>query len=299
MTSFRETIAITGSTGFLGSRVARALTDNGFKVVHVARSIEKVESQFPGQDWITSEISCDDLALKFENLGVSQVVHFATHFTKEDSASAMAQCLRSNLEFGSMVFAATMRQQARFINANSLWQLEAGSLGALPYSLTKKWFSEYIHSKSSWSSKVVDIFLPDTFGAGDSRGKLIESLIRSAVRRESFRIQNQGLRLNLSSGARLAQYLLEEVVAHDSPETPILYLNYPNVEVSEISKYVAAKCDEQHAEVPSMRGWHFEMSSELTSILKLSGIRAVGAMEQADLRSDLDHLIQFEADNWL
>jgi len=231
-------VAITGSSGYLGGLVAKRLIKEGARVIHVTRQPEELDKRFGPSFCISSELHADALGKSFERYEVETVLHFATFFTKEDSPEILEKCLESNYYFPVRVFEASKRSASRFLNVNSVWQIQDSESATLPYASSKELFRNFLADKVDESITISNLFLTDTFGPNDPRGKVVSSMITARSRRGPSIISNLDARMDLSYSLRLSSFVNEYVARPETVFENLLYRNYPNLSLKELEQTI-------------------------------------------------------------
>lgn len=238
MTYSKGSVAITGSSGYLGGLVAKRLIKEGVTVIHVTRQPEELGKRFGPSLCISSELDADSLGKSFERNEIETVLHFATFFTKEDSPEIREKCLESNYNFPVRVFEASKSSASRFLNVNSVWQVQEGSWAGLPYASSKELFRKYLADHSGGSIGVSNLFLTDTFGPGDPRGKVVSSMISARARSGPSIISNPDARIDLSYSLRLSGFVKDYVSQSETVFENLLYRNYRGLSLKELEKAI-------------------------------------------------------------
>jgi nucleoside-diphosphate-sugar epimerase len=238
MTHSGGSVAITGSSGYLGGLVAKRLIKEGATVIHVTRKPEELDKRFGSTLCISSELDADSLGKSFERNQVETVLHFATFFTKEDSPEIREKCLESNYNFPVRVFEASKSSASRFLNVNSVWQVQEGSSADLPYVSSKELFRKYLADHSGGHIGVSNLFLTDTFGPGDPRGKVVSSMISARARSGPSIISNPDARIDLSYSLRLSGFVNDYVSQSGTVFENLLYRNYRGLSLKELEQAI-------------------------------------------------------------
>lgn len=181
-------ILVTGGNGFIGKNFC--LSDfKGNELIPLVRS----ESSSFVENYRVSDGSVETLKNSLE--GVDAVVHLATCYIAEHKASDIDKLLEANIQFGTnLLEAMTEVSVNKLLNVGTVWQkfqAEQYRYGNL-YAATKQAFQEIL----SWycdakEISAINLHLTDTYGAGDTRRKLIQLLLDSA---------NSGAVLDMSPG---------------------------------------------------------------------------------------------------
>ncbi|MBO6218734.1 MAG: NAD-dependent epimerase/dehydratase family protein [Treponema sp.] len=181
----KETILITGATGFLGSRLLHKLLDSGqYNIIIFKRSfsdtvrlsdiIDRKKIKYIDLD-IVNENYYKDF---FASHTIDIIIHCATYYGREASVS-ITKVLETNLMFPlSLIEEAVKHGLKLFINTDSYFNKPNQTYKTLlDYSLSKKTLNlwlEYIATKV----KVANLRLEHIYGENDSPTKFVEAMIR-------------------------------------------------------------------------------------------------------------------------
>jgi len=218
-------VLVTGATGFVGGHLAKALASLDKRVLVLCRegSIDKIHNLPPNAEVVvqTNEPSVAEFADLMITNGVTEIYHAATLFTKTHVSSHVSGLLDANISLGTYLLeASTIAGASRFVNFSSAWQLAISQdcdAQQTLYSATKEAFLEilkYYAHKSELS--VSNFYLNDTYGANDTRAKLIPMLVSTAKENTQMHIANPAATINLSFVDELVAKVIEIVAAGGS-----------------------------------------------------------------------------------
>jgi nucleoside-diphosphate-sugar epimerase len=190
-------IAVTGGTGFIGSRLAAKLCETNGEVLIAARSGVTVRQ---GARMSTVEFDGGDpvqLAREFADRGVDCVVHVATRFIAQHEPSDVGELIDANVRYGAAVLEAASCAGASVVTVGSYWQhaesswrhansLYAASKTALD--VVADYYEEHRRLQ------LRNVILYDVYGPGDPRQKILALIVNAAL---------SGAPLELSSGFQL------------------------------------------------------------------------------------------------
>lgn len=172
---------VTGATGFVGSRLTRALRAEGWHVEAVVRDgrVAVADGVHVLRDGGVAELT---EAVREARPDV--VFHLASLFVAEHGAAQVGELVRSNVEFGAgLLEAMSANGCVRLVNAGTSWQHFSGA-GYDPvclYAATKQAFEAvlefYVQARGV---RAVTLKMFDTYGPGDERKKLMHLLERVA-----------------------------------------------------------------------------------------------------------------------
>jgi len=215
-------VLVTGATGFVGGHLTKALADRDKRVLVLCResSIHKFGHLPPNVEIIlqSEEPSVAEFAELMSANDVTEIYHAATLFTKTHQSTQVAGLLDANIRLGTYLLeASTIAGATRFVNFSSVWQLALSQdyeAQQTLYSATKEAFLEilkYYANKSKLS--VSNFYLNDTYGANDTRAKLVPMLVSAAKDNTAMHIANPAVTINLRYVDELVAKVIEIVDA--------------------------------------------------------------------------------------
>ena len=194
-----RTIVITGATGFLGRHVLADLEDTNLKIVAILR-----DKQRPFLTSTKVEVACvdgrssgEDFADFFRSIeGGVVLAHLATHYSAAHSATDVEKLVETNISFPLRLVDALSRTKpgSAVVNISTLFQrYESRDYSPVSlYAATKESFLKLLDFYAETKVlRVADLTIGDTYGLGDTRGKLMNLLIENIASRTT---------LNLGSG---------------------------------------------------------------------------------------------------
>ena len=170
----KQTLLITGATGFLGSHLVRKFLDSGHRVAILKRN----NSDLKRLDSCVSNISIfnieEGLDVPFKSLGhVDAVIHAATCYGR--SGEKVAEIFEANT-----VFPLKLLEMATFFNTDTILYKYLNS-----YALSKHHFADWGKSfADSGKINFINLKLEHMYGAGDDVSKFITFVIRTCLKNE-------------------------------------------------------------------------------------------------------------------
>lgn len=203
---------LTGGTGFIGSRLAAQMLENGYSVHLVVRpdSNLKQVSGLTGRAHLhVHDGTTRGLIDIVRNVGPQTVFHLASLFIAEHLSDDIERLISSNVLFGSQLLEAMRVLDVRqFVNTGTSWQHfhSDGERPSCLYAATKRAFQDVVEFYcDAYGLRAVTLKLFDTYGPGDMRRKLF-SLLRDAAR--------SGEPLSMSAGEQQIDLVyVDDVVA--------------------------------------------------------------------------------------
>lgn len=190
MKSDRQTILLTGATGFFGSHLLeKLLSDGNFDVLVAARSssnfsrlnhIDKTKFEM----FLMDQCNFEDV-LKTHN--INHIVHVATEYGRGNVSAASV--LESNLIMPIMLLEAAVKCGVEsFVNTDSYFNKKNFSYSHLPnYSLSKKCLGTWLEHFAN-DIKVVNVMLEHIYGPNDRPEKFVEQMVKKIAIDKSVKV---------------------------------------------------------------------------------------------------------------
>lgn len=174
---------VTGATGFVGSRLARALAEAGHPTSIVVRRSSNLAPLRGALDRLrvfTLAERNQNLAEIVRDAAPEVVFHLATCFVSEHGPTDVAPMIAANLLFPCELVEAMANHGARYlVNTGTSWQ-HFESAGYRPVGLhaaTKQAFEDLLeYYVDTGSLRAITLKLSDTYGPEDSRPRLLQLL---------------------------------------------------------------------------------------------------------------------------
>ena len=174
-------IAITGATGFIGRNLTQALLERGDEVAIIVRPESNLDEIDTSKLKIyVVEKDGQGLAEAMKDASPDVVIHLASYFVAQHTTQDINPLIESNVKFGTQLIEAMVTCGIkRLINTGTFWQHyqnESYNPVCL-YAATKQAFEDilrfYVEAKKL---QVIQLKLFDTYGAKDTRRKLLKFL---------------------------------------------------------------------------------------------------------------------------
>jgi nucleoside-diphosphate-sugar epimerase len=183
-------IYVTGITGFIGRNLLKTLSKKYNKIINLARD-RKVQVYKNGD--ISEHKISQDLLLQNPS---DTLINLATLYKPYPSNyKDLQSIIEANILFPSMVLEElSLFSTLKIVNALSYHQLlDLHSQNI--YSLSKELFKRYLNQQGK---SVINIYIFDTFGSGDIRGKVTDTFIRNVLAGKAINIPKNDIFINLS-----------------------------------------------------------------------------------------------------
>ncbi len=194
-------ILLTGATGFVGSNILKELSQ--YNQIFILIRKKPVQKKFIHKNIIFVKFTnYEELNKKLKKMNIDIVIHCATHYIKNHTYEDIKKLINSNILLGNIILEnLSVMKVKKFINFSTVWQD--------PYPIKNNFHNLYAAYKSSFNkivnfykktlSKIefFEIVLSDTFGFGDKRNKLINTLRNNFLTGRATKIISKNLYINL------------------------------------------------------------------------------------------------------
>lgn len=177
-------VLLSGASGFLGRVVVRHLRASGDRVACLRREHTAERGPAAAPEYVYDGTTESVLAAATA-FAPDAVLHLAAHYAAVHSPEDLAPLCSANLLYGmQMIEAARASGARRFVAAGTTWQARSAE-DPLPvnlYAATKQAFEGIAaYYAQAYGLSTVMLRLCDSYGPGDTRGKLVAVLQRLAA----------------------------------------------------------------------------------------------------------------------
>ena len=215
-------VLVTGATGFIGRSVVPLLESSGCAVAGLSR--KEVDQ---GAQYVFDTV---------RDFGPDVIVHLATHFLSVHQPRDIPALVRANVEFGTTIAEAASTVGCRLVNVETAWQhVDGQAYNPMSlYAATKQALSvilEFYASTRSLDVRTATLF--DTYGPGDTRGKLVPLLLQATQHGSPLDMSDGGQLIDLTYVDDVARGLVGMACRADAPQQTV-FRSWQPVTVREV-----------------------------------------------------------------
>jgi len=193
-------IYTTGLTGFIGQYFLKKLFNEYDLVINFGRE-KNITIYKPFSEPVNQDFSLELL----EKYSADTLFHLATHYNPNPTNISEEKHLKeSNYSFPKSLCKALKNNGLKHIIASSSYLQLLDSKYINLYSETKSKFIEWARSEF----EVTEIFLFDTFGKNDQRGKVLDVFIKNSISNHDIYIPSNRVDINLTHVEEIADSLI-------------------------------------------------------------------------------------------
>lgn len=192
-------IIITGSRGFIGKNLL-----NFFQKKHRVRKLI-----YKNISLLNEEKYKKKLEKIFSKFKPDIIIHAATKFSKKKDKEIKKECLKINYKYSKVLYkVAVSLKIKKFIYFGSNYEFEKDKNKLYPYLLSKIKFSKFLKKADNKDTTLLAIYLFNTFGVGDKRGKFYSKILENPKKKVRF-LNN--LKINYINVNSLINYIDEQI----------------------------------------------------------------------------------------
>jgi nucleoside-diphosphate-sugar epimerase len=204
----RQTLLLTGTTGFIGYSFLLFALSNNFIVIDILRSknkdnkkIKKLKNIYSNNYKNIFFDSRKSLSKKLKNINVDYFINFATLYNNDHKHDQISDFIESNVTFPTLIYDIIHYRTKKIINFGSMMQHSKNRdlISKNLYAATKNAFemiSNY-YSTINKKTKFYNIKFYESFGNNDNRKKLIPTIINNYKKNMTTKIVSKKLSLNI------------------------------------------------------------------------------------------------------
>lgn len=178
---------VTGATGYIGSNLCKALVSRGDEVACVvrAKSNTKQIASILDKAALYAPLNAEDYVSMIKIVMPDVVFHLAAFGGARHSIQDVPALIQSNIAFPTLLLDAMSICGVRnFVNIGSYWQTPKSALyepTCLYAAMKQALLDILLYYVKTYSFNVVTLRLCDSYGAGDTRKKIL-NILRDAAR---------------------------------------------------------------------------------------------------------------------
>jgi nucleoside-diphosphate-sugar epimerase len=194
-------ILLTGATGFVGSNILKELSQNNQIFILIRK--KPVQKKFIHKNiFFVKFTNYEELNKKLKKMNIDIAIHCATHYVKNHTYEDIKKLINSNILLGNIILEnLSVMKVKKFINFSTVWQDPHPKKNNFQnlYAAYKSGFNKIVNFYRKILSKIefFEIVLSDTFGFGDKRNKLINTLRNNFLAGRTTKIVSKNLYINL------------------------------------------------------------------------------------------------------
>ena len=178
---------VTGATGYIGSRLVKALVAECWQVHVIVRNTSSLDLLQAKKELISVHIHDGSMGRMMEIISITKpdvVFHLAAISTSDHHAKDVDGMVLANILFSTQLVEAMFRNGiVNLVNTETFWQHSKGTLDYSPvclYAATKQAFRDILmYYADTRNINAISLILYDTYGSDDPRNKLINFLKKS------------------------------------------------------------------------------------------------------------------------
>jgi nucleoside-diphosphate-sugar epimerase len=194
-------ILLTGATGFVGSNILENFYKDNQIFILIRRKPREKKFYHKNIFFIKFD-NFKNLNNKLKKLRIDLVIHCATHYVKHHEYKDVKKLIDSNIFLGNILLEnLSFMKVKKFINFSTVWQDPNPKKHDFQnlYAAYKSGFSKIVKFYKKILTKIdfFEIVLSDTYGLGDNRDKLINTIKRNFKTNRVTKIISKNLYINL------------------------------------------------------------------------------------------------------
>ena len=194
-------ILLTGATGFVGSNILENVYKDNQIFILIRRKPKQKKFYHKNIFFIKSN-NLKNLNNKLKKLRIDLVIHCATHYIKHHEYKDVKKLIDSNIFLGNIILEnLSFMKVKKFINFSTVWQDPNPKKDNFQnlYAAYKSGFSRIVKFYKKILTKIdfFEVVLSDTYGLGDNRDKLINTIKKNFKANRVTKIISKNLYINL------------------------------------------------------------------------------------------------------
>ena len=198
-----KSLLITGSNGFIGSRLTLNLLEQGYRVGVINRQPRKQEYKinYPAFQDFCYDGSSNSIKNALVLSEPELVIHLASYFVPRHKPDDVSSLIASNIDFPAKLLDEMAQLKIKkFINTGTYWQhyQNADYDPVSLYAATKQSFEDIlVYYINSEQVDAITLKLFDTYGTGDTRKKILNLLLDAIMNGTTLKLSPGEQKLSL------------------------------------------------------------------------------------------------------
>ncbi len=241
--NMEKKILITGSTGFIGFNILNHLAKNNNITIVLRKKNNKIfDIVKKNKIKIIYYNNLNQLNNSLKKLRIDVVIHCATHYTKKHSYKDIYKLNYSNILFGNLILENFKHLKfKKFINFTTVWENYNG-IKNNPFNLYAAYKQSFTRILNYYKSvddngKYYNVYLSETFGAYDTRQKLIRVLKNNFRKKLTTILVSNNLFINVLNIKDLLK-ALDILLKTNIKEDNYLAINSFKLKITDLIKYI-------------------------------------------------------------
>lgn len=260
---------VLGHSGFIGKELWRALSELDYSLVGVNSNLVRFSSKGESRERNYSHEA--EMLSMLEHLEFDYIFLSANYFSRVSSPSPreMVMIDKANVVLPLEIVRHALNKKTIVCNLGSFWALPGHEKQSLPYSQSKVTLVNELKGLVG-SSRLLNLYLTDTFGQGDRRGKVIQKMMEAMTSKSSFELHSPSTIISFSHVEDLVATILDCIEKKRIGD--FLVVGSHNLELRELLKAAEKKSHETSTGSEFLRQSNLTLDPQI-QILKIASAR--------------------------
>ena len=257
---------VLGHSGFIGKELWRALSELDYNLVGVNSNFVRFSSK--GELTERNYSHKSEMLSMFEHLEFDYIFLSANYFSRAPSPSPREMLMidKVNVALPLEIVRHALSKKTIVCNLGSFWALPGHEMHSLPYSQSKVTLVSALKGLVG-SSRLLNLYLTDTFGPGDRRGKIIQKMMEAMTSKSSFELRFPSTIISFCHVVDLVATILDCIEKKRTGD--FLVVGSHNLELRELLKAAEKKSHETSTVSDFLRQSNLTLDPEI-QILKIA-----------------------------
>jgi len=250
----KQSILISGSSGFLGGNFLLFALKNGYKVTDILRYKNKnnkkiLELKKKYKNYKSIFFKDVKNLKKIKNKKFDFFINFATFYSEKNSNENLTKFVNSNILFPVIVLNNLDFKIKKIINLGSMQEF-FNSNKYNPknlYASSKKAYEQFLEFYKAKNKKTLfyNIKLYETFSKFDKRKKIFSEIIKCYLNKKKFHLINNKLTLNVIHPDHVNDFILKILKNKNKTNQNVILKNEKNINILNLIKNLNKKLPKQ------------------------------------------------------